>query len=131
MTGTPQTAICPACARSFTFIRTRRTPVYCQDATCARARQRDAAYRYFTKARAKGQKPARPTLEPLPNRLQARTRRDRLAAVIAERVEQARVARLARERASGQRTYTIESGWLQKPGAGDWVEDVDGRREWR
>jgi hypothetical protein len=33
-------------------------------------------------------------------------------------VEEAKAARLARERATGQRTFRIESGWVQRPGAG-------------
>lgn len=49
--------------------------------------------------------------------------------MVAAQVEAARLARLARERATGQRTFTLGDGWAQRPGVttithgaigGDW-----------
>jgi hypothetical protein len=40
------------------------------------------------------------------------------AATVERRLAQARAARLAEERRQGRRRYTIETGWMQRPGAG-------------
>jgi hypothetical protein len=67
------------------------------------------------------------SLGPLPSHAPHREATDHV-----ERLFQAaRAARLAREQATGQRTYTIESGWVQRPGASDWM-DADGQSTgWR
>lgn len=114
---TPEHLTCRACAHDFHWNGlSMRRPHYCKREACRRARQNDAAYRYFAANSSKGTVlvPKRTWVnwEPLRVRMEPREPEayvDRLLLAAARR-------RKAEERAAGCRRYTILDGWCQRPG---------------
>jgi len=105
----PETITCRACAEPFAWdgISMRR-PHYCPSRDCKRARQNDAAYRYFHASRSAGTATSTRVWQappPLPKTGTA----EEPAAQVEAALSVARAARLARERAAGQRTFTIDA----------------------
>lgn len=117
----PETVTCRACAEPFTWDgRSSRRPHYCDDAVCRRRRANDRAYRYFLRTRAKGRgpndcpgslpRPLAPPLEVRPVALRQREPTWKVEQLLAR----AKAARLAEERRTGQRRFTLEDGWQQR-----------------
>ena len=101
--------LCPYCqARPLSRAVNGQPPVTCGDARCrhARQRERNTSHHRVQSARRMAERRASPDFgRPL------RESPEEIARLFAL----AKAARLARERATGQRTFTIESGWMQKP----------------
>jgi len=103
-------ALCPYCG--LRPLSSRRVnsgpPVTCGDVRCrlARRRERNSSAHRVQSARRMAERRASPDF----GRPLRESPED-----IARQLELAKAARLARERATGQRTFTIESGWMQRP----------------
>jgi hypothetical protein len=126
---TPECIICRACAQSFHWNgRSMRRPHYCYDATCKRNRQADRSYMYFAANKRKSDAPIVRVWshEPLSIRPPASVEPTRRVEAL---LAAAKAARLARERATGQRTFTIETGWAQRPGVG-WLDSTSTGQGW-
>jgi hypothetical protein len=110
---------CRACAAPLLWTGQGRRPFYCQDATCRKRRAADRAYRYFLQYRCKWlrgpgrvvEAPIQPAV-PQPSRSGLRE----TTAQVDARLAQVKQDRLARERAAGQRTFTVGDGWMQRAG---------------
>lgn len=97
--------VCAYCGAD--FLAHKRTQETCSMSCRAKRQHQRAPERLLqlSQAIAVERRAARPAPPP-PTHPRART------------VAEAKALRLARERATGQRTYTITDGWVQRPGAG-------------
>lgn len=116
---------CPYCqARPIRVRIAGHPPVDCGDVRCRLARRRETNARHHRAQAARRKAANRETPDREPRQYQTADYG------IEERFQAARQARLARERAAGQRTYTITDGWAQKPGAGHYDAGPDGGFGW-
>ncbi len=106
-----ETLTCAACAHSFTWVPgSSRRPRYCRDLDCRRQRANRRAQEYL--ARKRGIAP------PIAVRAPAGPPPPEPTHVVERLLAAAKRRRQRLERLHG-RTYTITTGWMQRPGAGD------------